>query len=275
MDWIYLASAIFGGSFLIPMVLGGLASDADFDTDFDTDTGADFDAGGDLALEAGSVDVSGDVDLDGGTDFDVDHGHHIGDSIGSGFSAADAIVGSLLSFRSVVFFAAFFGVTGLLLGFLGYSFLVTLITALVLGAVAAVTNSAVFGLLKASESSSQVSERSFLGRRGVVTVPVNGSQRGRIRIDLGDQPQYLVAAALSDDDSFEAGHPVTVVQLENSIALVVSLKKELDALDGELGGELDGHRAQLPPSVSPASSPANPQTEIESQDPEQSQKEEG
>ncbi len=229
MDWIYLASAIFGGSFLIPMILGGLASDTDFGADADFDTGTDFE------LDAGA---------DVGHGADVADAHHIPDSIGQGFSAADAIVGSLLSFRSVVFFAAFFGVTGLLLGLLGYGFLLTLITSVALGAVAAVANSAVFGLLKASESTSQMTERSFLGRRGTVTVPITDGMRGRIRIDMGGQPQYLVAAALSDDEQFEAGHPVTVVQLEDTVALVVSLKKELD--DFETSTEPGLGNAQLP-----------------------------
>ena len=37
MFWIYLASAIFGGAFLIPMILGGLDTDSDIEFDTDTD----------------------------------------------------------------------------------------------------------------------------------------------------------------------------------------------------------------------------------------------
>ncbi len=264
MDWIYLASAIFGGSFLIPMVLGGLATDTEFgaDADFDVDTDFEIDADFDTDFEI-------DADLS-----DAASGHHLPDSIGQGFSAADAIVGSLLSFRSVVFFAAFFGLTGLLLGALGYGFLLTLVTAAVLGAVAAVANSAVFGLLKASESSSQVTDRSLLGRRGVVTVPIANGQRGRVRIDLGGQPQYVSAAALSDGDTFDAGHPVTVVQLEDSVALVVSLKKELDDLDQQLEAGPAGQLSQGGAEGN-ADSSATQQSQSENQNPHETQNEEG
>lgn len=241
MEWIYLASAIFGGSFVIPMILGGLGSD--LDADFDT--GADFDVDTDF-------DVDADFDVD--TDFDVDvdadvpgDGHHLPDGIGHGMTAAEAIVGSLLSFRSVVFFATFFGVAGLILEFLNYNFLLTLVTAVLLGGVAAVANSALFGLLKASESSSQVSERSFAGRQGTVTVPITEGKRGRIRIDMGGQPQYLVAAGYSDDDHFDAGHPVAVLEVANGIALVTSLKKEMEDLDLDLATGSSGQLPQAEP----------------------------
>ncbi len=209
MFWIYLASAIFGGSFLIPMILGGLGSDMEVDTDLDTDV--DFDT--DVELDA-DVDFDADVDLDSGAD-----AHS---PVSSGLDAGQAIVGSLLSFRSLVFFAAFFGAAGLVFGGFGYNVVVTLITALVLGVVAAFANSTLFGLLKASEATSRVGERSFEGRPASVTVPIDAEHRGRIRIELAGQPHYLIAESF-DGESFAPGHEVVVVELSGGIARVASL----------------------------------------------------
>lgn len=193
MFWIYLASAIFGGSFLIPMILGGLGSDMELDGDFDVDTDVD-------------------VDSDVGTDSPVS----------AGLDAGQAIVGSLLSFRSIVFFAAFFGAVGLVFTGLGYNIVLTLVTAVVLGTVAAAANSVLFGLLKASESTSRVGERTFEGRPASVTVPISAGHRGRIRIDLAGQPHYLVAESF-DGETFAPGHEVVVVELTQGIARVASL----------------------------------------------------
>lgn len=207
MFWIYLASAIFGGAFLIPMILGGLDADSDVDFDTDADLDADFDA---------------DVD----SDLDSDHG------VSGGLDAADAIVGSLLSFRSMVFFASFFGAAGLLFGALGYSLLPTFLTALLLGAIAAGANSVIFGLLKSSEITSQLPAGGFEGRRGSVTVPIEAGRRGRVRVEIGDQPQYLVAESYDGHHSYEAGHPVVVVEVDQGIARVASLIELEGGSDG-------------------------------------------
>ncbi len=209
MFWIYLASAIFGGSFLIPMILGGLGSDIEVDSDLELDTGADFDA-----------DFDADVDLDADLDMDTDTGSH--SPVSAGLDAGQAIVGSLLSFRSVVFFATFFGAAGLVFTGLGYNVVITLVTAVVLGVIAAVANSALFGLLKASEITSQVRERSFEGRPASVTVPIDADHRGRIRIELAGQPHYLVAESF-DGETFNPGHEVVVVEISDGIARVASL----------------------------------------------------
>ena len=211
MNWIYLASAIFGGSFLLPMILGGLASDLDVELDSDIDMDVDVDVDLDLEVDAPDIDVS---------EFDGDAGQSM---TASGMDASQAIVGSLLSFRSIVFFAAFFGAAGLVFTALDYNIAVTFATALVLGVMAAVANSVLFGLLKASEVTSQVGERSFQGRPASVTVPIERGRRGRIRIDLTGQPHYLIAESFDGNEEFMPGHPVVVVEIEQGIAKVASL----------------------------------------------------
>ncbi|MDH3295172.1 MAG: YqiJ family protein [Acidimicrobiia bacterium] len=220
MEWIYLASAIFGGSFLIPMVLGGLASDVDvdFDTDVDVDMDVDLELDGDLADAASGEAVEA---LDGAQ---LDEpGSGTTSTIGAGVDATQAIFSSILSFRSLVFFAAFFGVAGLVFGFLGYSTVVTAVTALALGLIAALANSTLWGLMKSSELSSLVRERSFEGRPAVVTVPIELGRRGRIRIEMAGQPHYLVAEAIDGEEALAAGRSVLVVEIERGVAKVAAL----------------------------------------------------
>ncbi|MDH3299737.1 MAG: hypothetical protein OES24_04445 [Acidimicrobiia bacterium] len=219
MFWLYLASAIFGGSFLIPMILGGLGSDMEVDTDLDTDFGTDFDVDTDVDFD---TDFELETDFDTDVDLDSDIGSETHSPVSAGLDASQAIVGSLLSFRSIVFFAAFFGAAGLVFTGLGYNVVLTLVTALVLGVVAAVANSVLFGLLKSSESTSQFGERTFEGRPAAVTVPIDTDRRGRIRIDLAGQPHYLVAESF-DGEAFKPGHEVVVVEIKDGIARVASL----------------------------------------------------
>ena len=83
MIWLYIATALFGGAFVVPMILGGI--------DFDADVG-EFD------MDVGDVDV--DVDLD--MDVDIGLTGAIGD-----------FVMSLLNFRSIVLASTFFGLSGI------------------------------------------------------------------------------------------------------------------------------------------------------------------
>lgn len=224
MTWLFVAAAIFGGAFLVPMILGGLASDVgeglggDFgDADLDVGAGVDVDLDMDLEVEA-DLDMELDAVEASGPDLDADAGSGFGDAFGSVFA-------SLLSFRTVVFFSAFFGTSGLVFSALDYSAATSLITAIVVGLIAAVINSTLFGLIKNSQPNSQISDRTLEGRRARVVLPMTPSQRGRIRIDLSGQPQYMVARPIDDGSGqqFDVGASVVVVTIEDGTALVASL----------------------------------------------------
>ena len=221
MIWIYLVAAMFGGAFLIPMVLGGLDSglDADFDTDLDADLDAGFDA--DIDTDVDLADIDTDVD---GTVESAD-----GPDLGGALSA---VLASLLSFRTVVFFAAFFGASGLVFEALGYGTVPTAASAVLVGAIAAVANSLLVGMIRQTQSTSQIGDRTLVGRPGRVVLPMTGSAKGRIRVDLAGQPQFLVARSFTDDgSSFDVGDPVVVVSFEHGTALVASLAELDDGLD--------------------------------------------
>jgi membrane protein implicated in regulation of membrane protease activity len=197
----YLASAIIGWAFVGLFLFGGI--DSEVDADFDGDLDADFDA-----------DV--DVDLDG----EIDAG-------GSGFAASIASAGlSLLSFRSIVFFLAFFGLTGIVLDVIDAGALATLIAGIGVGAFAWVFNSFVFRALKVADVSSTLREADLRGAMGEVVLPISPGHRGRISIAVGEQRRYLTAAPhdASKQGSFAVGDPIVVVGLDNGTALVTAIE---------------------------------------------------
>ncbi len=200
MPWFYGASAIFGGVFVLLMILGGLDFEGDVDLDFDSD-----------------VDFDVDVDVDG-PDIDFDADGVLGD-IGQFFA-------SLISFRSLVFFAAFFGLIGLAFTFLTDSgTIASLVAALAGGGFAAVVNGQLFKYLKGSEASSELTNRQLAGRAAQVVIPLGPSRRGRIKADIDGQPHFLVALPYraKDDKHFDVGDSVVVVEVNNGTALVAPL----------------------------------------------------
>lgn len=233
MTWIYVAATIFGGAFLIPMVLGGLTSD------LDGGFGGDSGLGGDGGLGGGvDADLDMEVDLDVEVDADIGSDLTAAGESGDGGGLFDTnllgtLFSSLISFRTVVFFTAFFGTSGLVFGALGYRTGVTLGTAILIGVIAAVANSMLFGLIKNSQANSQISDRTLEGRPATVVLPMSNSQRGRIRIELNGQPQYMVARpveGLSNEEpeqKIDVGVSVVVVKIEDGTAHV-ALLPELD-----------------------------------------------
>ena len=139
MIWLYIASTVFGGTFVVPMVLGGL--------DFDADVG-------DLDMEVGDVGDVGDLDMEvgdvGDLDMDVDTGLT---------GAVGDFVMSLLSFRSIVMACTFFGLSGIVFTVLDTNVLLALLTSIVLGFVAASVNSGITKFVLNRQQSSHVTLR--------------------------------------------------------------------------------------------------------------------
>ena len=191
MTWIYLASLIFGAAFVIPMMLGG------------------------LDLEVDVPGMEGDVDLD--LEVDADSG---GGSVVDG--PAD-LAGSFLSFRSLTMFATFFGLSGLVLGFLSDATAPTLIAAILLGVGAAGLQTKLFNYLARTDSSSQLTAADLRGITAEVVLPISDERKGRIKADVEGQPTFLVARPFTTGDAFEVGQTVVVVEVLQGTAAVTAL----------------------------------------------------
>ena len=195
----YLASAIIGWAFVGLFLFGGIDTDvdADFDADIDADLDADFEA-----------DLDGDVSAGG---------------IASSIASAGL---SLLSFRSIMFFLAFFGLTGMVLNIIDAGFAATLVAAIGVGVFAWIFNSFVFRALKVADVSSTLRKSDLRGALGEVVLPINPGHRGRIAIEVGEQRRYLTAEShvAAKQASFAVGDAVVVVELNKGAAQVAPVE---------------------------------------------------
>lgn len=192
MTGVYVFAAIVGWPFLFFFVFfGGEGGDVGADVDID-------------------VDVDADLDVSGGP--------------GGGIAAA---VLSLLSFRSLVFFLAFFGATGLILDARLTGSAVTLVVAIALGFFAASLNNRVFRYLKTSSIGTEVSNRVLSGALGRVTVPISVTSKGRITCEVEGQTINLTAVPFDahEDGEFEVGESVVVVEVNQGTARVSSFRE--------------------------------------------------
>lgn len=197
MIWVYIASAVFGCAFVVPMLLGALDLEAEVDADFD----ADLDPGMDL-----------DVETDAGG---------IADGL---LGSVGDFVGSLLSFRSLVMAATFFGLAGIVFSLISSS-LVAFVTAVGLGLVAAVVNGQLVQFINRNEASSHLTDRDVQGSSATVVLPLGPDRKGRIRAEVAGQTEYFVALPFKEADapSFEVGDAVVIVDVQGGTARVAPL----------------------------------------------------
>jgi len=149
-----------------------------------------------------------------------------------GGGADDGVAGvmfRLLPLSSIAFATATFGMCGLVLGLAGTSGVTTFVAAAVAGALAAVINSALYGYLRRSESTTEMGDEQLKGKIGRVVLPVTRDQRGRIALTVGGQQIHLSAQVLPEaTGELAVGTSVVVVEMRNGIASVAGLDLELN-----------------------------------------------
>jgi hypothetical protein len=189
---LYLACLIFGGSLVAVSILGGLDS-------HDVDVHAD-------------VDVH--VDADHGDIPSADH-HAVGEH-----GMAEAA--RFMSFRSLVFFTAFFGLTGSMLTWIETPFVLTLLASIGMGGIAAAGIQSTLAYLKRTESGRVLNLRDIEGLKATVIVGVARGKRGKIRVATTEQFLQLLATVADESKraEFSAGDVVTVVRVEDDLAQV-------------------------------------------------------
>lgn len=210
---VYIFCAALGVPLLALFALGG--------GDSDVDAGLDV---GDAGFDVGDVGDIGDIG-DAGFDMDADlsgaHGD-LGDFTG---------LIRRVPVSSYAFFLSFFGVMGLVGTALDFGFVSTLVLAAVIGVVAATTNTAAFAFLRGTDTSSQLTDRELTGRIATVSVPIEVGKRGRVWLDTGDERVQLTAGPIpaEDNESFNRGERVLIVEIEEGVARVMRADPELGA----------------------------------------------
>lgn len=160
--------------------------------------------------------------------FVLSGGDEGGDEGSGGNDGIAGVTLRLLPLSTLAFVAATFGVCGLVLGFVGTGAGTTFVASALAGVLAGGLNSALFGYLRRSESSSGVDDAQLAGAIGRVVLPISAEGRGRVAISVGGQQVYLSARSLPDAPAvLEAGTPVLVVDVEGGIARVTRLDPEL------------------------------------------------
>lgn len=185
---LYLVCLLLGGLLISVSIFGGGDADADVD-----------------------VDVSGDADVDMEADVDGEGG-------GQGVTAA----ARFLSLRNLVFFVAFFGLTGTLLTMLRAHHLGTLVTSIGLGAVAAFTVQRLMDYLRGSQSGALPGASALAGAQARVVVGLAGTRPGKVDVVAGDRTYQFVARLHEGAgvDHAEVGDTLVVVRVQDGVALV-------------------------------------------------------
>lgn len=198
METVYLISLIVGGFFVLLSIFGGGEAEADTDVDLDADVDVDLD-----------VDV--DADLDVHVDAGAGHGH-----VGTGLV-------DLLSVRALFLFAAFFGLTGSVLTWLGSEEPLVAVLAVLTGLLIGLGGNYVIKRFAYEHVSSDVSVDDLRGKTGQVLIPFEGGEKGKILLVARGNRLQLTARALDDEtrEAFERGEEVVVVRMDGRVAEVV------------------------------------------------------
>ena len=220
---LYVFSLIVGGSFLALAMFGdifGGHADVDMDTDL-----AGFD--GDLSLDAGHVDLDmdmGHVDLDvDAGDLDVDVAHADVDA------DASHVASKIFSIRTLIYSLFGFGAVGTALTYLTSSNpLVTAGLAVLTGLASGAFVNTLFGYVKGSESGALLSEQTYEGLQGRISLPMRQGVPGTVVLERGGRRLTLRALPHASGE----GDPTTwtsvfVVEMEKGVARVAPIDEEM------------------------------------------------
>lgn len=193
---LYLACLIFGGIFIIVSLFFG--SDAD----------AEVDSGGDLHFHSG-----GNAHSEAGGEVGADA--HLGEGL------AETI--KFLSLRNIVFFLAFFGLTGTVLTLMGAWAIFSLPVATGIGLFSATLLHKALRYLVKTEVSGGINLEDLSGLSATVMIGLSRTQRGKISLKTGGQFMQLLALAadVAGPLEFKPGEEVVILEVKNGVAYVV------------------------------------------------------
>jgi len=199
MDKIYLISLIVGGFFVLLSIFGGGEHDTEADHDL-------------------SFDADHDMDLDLDSDMDAGHEFHLGVDSEAGPGFVD-----LLSIRALFLFAAFFGLTGVILGAVGTVEPLNAILSATTGLAVGLGGNWVIKRFAYEHVSSQVTSQQLTGRTARVVLPIDSEASGRIMLEAGGKKIQLTAQLFDAEAqaALEKDEEVVVYRMDGRIAKVI------------------------------------------------------
>jgi len=185
-----------------------------------------------FALVLGSILLGASFLLGGGDDADIDLDlDHEADGHGGGPGDLMGLFGVLASIRFWTFFAAFFGLTGILLDilalagkFAGFGLAVGV------GALTGWTAVTLINRLSASDVGVAAGVDDYIGKTGEMLIAVGPNKLGKVRIELKGTTVDMLAE--SDELSIARGEQAMIVDMRGSKAVVVGLDTARAAAHG-------------------------------------------
>jgi hypothetical protein len=229
---LYLACLLFGGFLLALTLFAGGDAEVEMEAEVDVDaSGADAAEGvagdaaegvaadaaagaaADAAADAGSEAAPGPA-ADTATDAAAD-----AEAAGEGVAAA----ARYLSYRNIVFFTAFFGLTGTLLSVLRVGSTATLVAALGAGVFSALVVQRLMDYLRRSESGAADDLADVEGALARVVVGLSASRPGKVSVQAGDRTHQLLATLhdAAEVTELKVGSDVLIVRVKNGVASVI------------------------------------------------------
>lgn len=184
MESVFLLCAILGGTvmlFQFIMLALGFGADSDID-----------------------IDIEPEVDIDGG----AGHSHL------SGFL-------KVLSFRTIVAFVAFFGITGMACLRNGLNNQISLIIAFAAGMAAFLMTYFVYRWMYSMRYDGAVTEKTLLGAVGNVYLPIPEHAKGAGKVQLSQQSRTMEYEAITEGESLPSGTPIVVTRVVSSTTVEV------------------------------------------------------
>ncbi len=129
-----------------------------------------------------------------------------------------ALAATLLSMRFWTFFLASFGLTGVLLHFVGLGWYLSLPLSLAMGAGIGVTVAYLFRMANKRSVGTIADTKSLLGKEGVVVIAIEPGKPGKIKIEHDGQTVEFLAH--TTDRRLERGERVIVAEMKRGEATV-------------------------------------------------------
>ncbi|MDD9934335.1 MAG: NfeD family protein [Myxococcales bacterium] len=171
--------------------------------------------GGDHDSDGGDIDVDADGDADGGLDHGIDDGPAHGDVAG--------LAALFLSLRFWSFFAAFFGLTGVVFEALELAgSMATLGLSLGMGMTCGLGAAYTIRALTRSEVGAVPGAADYIGQTGRVLLPVGGEGPGKVRLELKGTTVDVLAVT-DDDQPLAVGDTALVVEMQDTTASVTRM----------------------------------------------------
>ncbi len=182
MDTLYWATLIVGGVFVLAAIFGGGETDSDVEAEVDVDADADVD-----------------MDADGGVGW-VD----------------------LFSLRTIFLFAAFFGLSGVLLSLTGISELARGLISLFTGLGVGLVGNLVIKRIGYEHVSSTLTSGDLAGNTAKVLIPFGSDDLGKVElISRGRRVQLRACAYENVEENFATGDEVVVMHVKDAVAQVL------------------------------------------------------